>query len=199
MARGPLGHRRRVRVEVDEDEAADDLGACRGEADLRAVEAGHLLRARRAPQASVELVAPGVVGAHQRALAARALHQPVSAVHAHVVEGANLPVRAAQAEQAAAVQLEGEVVAPLLELRDVARVLPGAPEEPLALALELIRIGVMIAIDAPQASFDAHVKRARAAGASDEEIVGVPASVATILGVPRLLASLPRIKVALEQ
>lgn len=65
--------------------------------------------------------------------------------------------------------------------------------------IELIRIGVMIAIDAPQASFDAHVARARVAGASDEEIIGVPASIATILGVPRLLASLPRIKNALEQ
>ena len=65
--------------------------------------------------------------------------------------------------------------------------------------IELIRLGVMIAIDAPQASFDAHVKRARSAGASDEEIVAVPASVATILGVPRLLASLPRTKTALEQ
>ena len=48
---------------------------------------------------------------------------------------------------------------------------------------------------------DSHRKAAsaRASGAFDEEIVGVPASVATILGVPRLLASLPRIKTALEQ
>ena len=65
--------------------------------------------------------------------------------------------------------------------------------------IELIRLGVMIAIDAPQASFDGHVARARSAGATDEEIVAVPASVATILGVPRLLSSLPRIKTALEK
>lgn len=65
--------------------------------------------------------------------------------------------------------------------------------------IELIRLGVMIAIDAPQASFDGHVARARTAGASDEEIVAVPASVATILGVPRLLSALPRIKTALER
>lgn len=65
--------------------------------------------------------------------------------------------------------------------------------------IELVRLGVMIAIDAPQASFDGHVARARSAGASDEEIVAVAAAVATILGVPRLLASLPRIRTALDQ
>jgi len=64
--------------------------------------------------------------------------------------------------------------------------------------IELVRLGVMIAIDAPQASFDAHVARARSAGATDGEIVAVAGALATIVGVPKLLSTLPRIRAALE-
>lgn len=64
--------------------------------------------------------------------------------------------------------------------------------------VELIRLGVMIAIDAPAASFDAHVRRALAGGMSRDEIIGVAASIATIVGVPRILSAMPKITDALD-
>ena len=63
--------------------------------------------------------------------------------------------------------------------------------------VELIRLAVMIAIDAPQASFDAHVTKARAGGANAEDVMAVAAAIATIVGVPKLLATLPKIDSAL--
>ena len=64
--------------------------------------------------------------------------------------------------------------------------------------IELIRLGVMIAIDAPQASFTPHVQRALAGEVGRDDIMGVAAALATIVGVPKLLATLPKLAAALE-
>ena len=79
-------------------------------------------------------------------------------------------------------RLAGEVTSPLSERE-----------------IELIRLGVMIAIDAPGASFRAHVGRAITAGADGADVVAVAASIATIVGVPRLLSSLPKVVAALDE
>jgi alkylhydroperoxidase/carboxymuconolactone decarboxylase family protein YurZ len=64
--------------------------------------------------------------------------------------------------------------------------------------IELVRLGVMIAIDAPQASFTPHVERALAGSVTSEDIMAVAAALATIVGVPKLLATLPKLAEALE-
>ena len=64
--------------------------------------------------------------------------------------------------------------------------------------VELVRLGAMIAIDAPQASFTPHVERALAGSVTSEDIMAVAAALATIVGVPKLLATLPKLAEALE-
>lgn len=64
--------------------------------------------------------------------------------------------------------------------------------------IELIRLGVMIAIDAPAASFDAHVGRALGAGATRDDVIGVAASIATIVGLPRILSAMPKLTAAID-
>ena len=64
--------------------------------------------------------------------------------------------------------------------------------------IELIRLGVMMAIDAPQASFDGHVRRALGASGTREDVIAVAAAIATIVGVPRILSTLPRLVAALD-
>lgn len=64
--------------------------------------------------------------------------------------------------------------------------------------IELVRIATLVALGAPAASFRAHVTRALSAGASVDEVWGSVAAVATLVGVPRLIASVPHITAALE-
>ncbi len=64
--------------------------------------------------------------------------------------------------------------------------------------IELVRLGVMIATDAPQASFTPHVQRALGGDVTAEDILAVAASLATIVGVPKLLATLPKLAKALD-
>jgi alkylhydroperoxidase/carboxymuconolactone decarboxylase family protein YurZ len=63
--------------------------------------------------------------------------------------------------------------------------------------IELVRIGTLVALGAPDASFHAHVPRAISAGASPADIWGAVAAVATLVGVPKLLAASPAISAAL--
>ena len=64
--------------------------------------------------------------------------------------------------------------------------------------IELVRIATLVALGAPAASFRAHVTRALSAGASVDEVWGSVAAIATLVGVPRLIASAPHIAAALE-
>ena len=64
-------------------------------------------------------------------------------------------------------------------------------------AIELARLGALIALGAPGESLTSHVTRARAAGVSAEEVWGVVLAVAPLVGVPRLVGSVPAIRAAL--
>ncbi len=64
--------------------------------------------------------------------------------------------------------------------------------------IELVRIGALVALGAPAASFRTHVTRALSAGASVDEVWGSVAAIATLAGVPRLIASAPHISAAIE-
>lgn len=64
--------------------------------------------------------------------------------------------------------------------------------------IELVRLGVMIATDAPQASFTPHVQRALSGDVTAADILAVAAALATIVGVPKLLATLPKLATALQ-
>jgi alkylhydroperoxidase/carboxymuconolactone decarboxylase family protein YurZ len=64
--------------------------------------------------------------------------------------------------------------------------------------IELARLGVMVAIAAPDESVHAHVRRALAIGVSPAEIWGVVMAVAPLVGVPRIVATAPAITAALR-
>ncbi len=65
--------------------------------------------------------------------------------------------------------------------------------------IELVRIATLVGIAAPEASFRSHVARALEAGADAADVWGAVASVATIVGVPRLLHAAPFIQAAIEE
>jgi len=62
----------------------------------------------------------------------------------------------------------------------------------------LVRIGALIALGAPSASFGWHVSLAREAGASDDEIAGVLVAVAPVTGTPRVVGAAPMVAEALQ-
>lgn len=64
--------------------------------------------------------------------------------------------------------------------------------------IELVRIATLVALGAPAASFRAHVTRALSASATADDVWGSVAAIATLVGVPRLIASVPHIAAALE-
>lgn len=64
--------------------------------------------------------------------------------------------------------------------------------------IELIRVGTLVALGAPIASFRAHVARAVQAGATRQDVWSAVASVVTLVGVPRLLEAVPMISESLD-
>ena len=63
--------------------------------------------------------------------------------------------------------------------------------------IELIRLGALVALSAPGASYRAHVSRALLLGASHQDVWSAIASVVTLVGVPRLLEATPLVAEAL--
>jgi alkylhydroperoxidase/carboxymuconolactone decarboxylase family protein YurZ len=61
----------------------------------------------------------------------------------------------------------------------------------------LVCIAALIAMDAAAPSYLCAVERARAAGASDEEIVGCLLAVVRFLGEPRVVSAAPKLGLAL--
>ena len=57
----------------------------------------------------------------------------------------------------------------------------------------LVRIGALIAVGAPPASFAWQVSMAREAGATADEIAGVLVAVTPAVGLPRAVAAAPQI------
>jgi alkylhydroperoxidase/carboxymuconolactone decarboxylase family protein YurZ len=64
---------------------------------------------------------------------------------------------------------------------------------------ELIRLGALVALQAPAESFTAHVVRLRRMGVPPEEIWGAVISVAPMTGVPPLIHAGPAIEAALAE
>jgi 4-carboxymuconolactone decarboxylase len=60
----------------------------------------------------------------------------------------------------------------------------------------LLRIGALVALDAPQSSFRAEVDGALRAGARLEDLLAVLAGVAAIVGSARVVSAAPRIALA---
>lgn len=65
-------------------------------------------------------------------------------------------------------------------------------------AIELTRLGALVALGAPAESIGAHVSRALAAGVAPDEIWGSVLAVAPLVGVPRLIGAVPAIRAALD-
>lgn len=65
--------------------------------------------------------------------------------------------------------------------------------------MELVRLGVMVAIRAPEGSVAAHVARLRRLETPDEDIWSVLIAVAPLVGVPALIEAGPKVEAALEQ
>ena len=61
----------------------------------------------------------------------------------------------------------------------------------------LVRLGALLALGAATASLRATVDRARGAGATDAEIVGVLIAVAPAMGLARVVSSAPRLATAI--
>jgi 4-carboxymuconolactone decarboxylase len=86
----------------------------------------------------------------------------------------------------------------------VRRAVSGTPGEPgYAGVLEpkaaaLVRLGSLLSVGATTASCRVTVDVARAAGASDEEIVAVLVAVAPVVGGARLVAAAPRLALAID-
>ena len=137
-----VGERTGLGVGVDEDEGPPGLDARASQAELGAVERRVAVGARRRPQLAVEPVGPGVVVALERAAAAGPRHHLRAAVAADVHERAQLALAVADDDQRHVTRAQREVGAGLGELPEVAGVLPGAGEQPLALAREHLAVDV---------------------------------------------------------
>src|SRR6476619_317015 len=87
-----LRKRNCVGVWVDEEERSPGVGARGNEGELRLVEAGLALGARRAAQRTVEVVRPRVVVALDRAALAAVLGEHRATITANVEERAQLAV-----------------------------------------------------------------------------------------------------------
>lgn len=61
----------------------------------------------------------------------------------------------------------------------------------------LVRLGALLALGAATASLRATVERARQAGASEAELVGVLIAVAPAVGLARVVSEAPRLAVAI--
>ena len=86
-----------------------------------------------------------------------------------------------------------DVLESALELREAQ--LEGAGLDPLTFSL--VRLAVLIALDAPPASYAWQVAEAVESGASAEQLLGVLRAVAPQVGGPRVIAAAPEIMLAL--
>lgn len=84
-------------------------------------------------------------------------------------------------------------VAALRDLREDLERRSGLDER----TIELVRLGVMVALAAPDESVGAHVARALTIGVTPSDIWGVVMAVAPLVGVPKIVATAPAITAAL--
>ena len=136
------GQRGGIRVEVDEDEAAECLDLHLVEADVAGVEPLERLGMRRARQAAVQPIGPGVVGTHDPADGPFARQQRVGAVLADVVEGAQRAVAVAHDGNRMPGHLDGEVGTRRAQFLDMANPLPAARNDAFQVDAEPPRVDI---------------------------------------------------------
>ena len=139
-----LGERRRLGIRVDEDERPPGVDRAGRRPSSAASKLGLAVGARRRAERAVELVRPGVVGALERLAPALALADERAAVAADVQERAQLGVLAADDDDRDPARVAGEERTRLGDLVGAAGVLPGSPEDPLALEPQDGRVGVPV-------------------------------------------------------
>ena len=137
-----LGQRRCLRGGVDEDERSPGLDPKLEQADSLGVESRLTLRARGCAKLSVEVVRPGVVAALQGLALASPFREDGAAVTADVQECPQGLVPTADDEHRDVSDAAGEELACGRGVLDRTGVLPGAPEDPLLLSRQQLRIGV---------------------------------------------------------
>jgi 4-carboxymuconolactone decarboxylase len=86
-----------------------------------------------------------------------------------------------------------ETIEQALELRDTAYEASGLDGRTFA----LVKLAILIALDAPPASYAWQVATAIESGASAEDMLGVLRAVAPQVGAPRVIAAAPEIMLAL--
>ena len=126
---GLVGERPRGGVHADEEQAAVHLEPDRLEIGVVGNPVLQGLAPTRLAEAAVVAVAPLVIGAGDELAVARALQQRVGAVAAHIVEGAQFTVLAADHEDPLVGDLGRQVVALLREVAQVTNVPPGPMED----------------------------------------------------------------------
>ena len=139
----PRFHGGRVRIEVHEDEAEEDLRSDLRQANLGGIEARHGLGIGGRTQAPGQFVSPCVIRADNHAGRAFAADKLMRAVLTNVVEGADHAIAALDREQAFVRQLKCDVIARVLQLAGMAGKLPCAGQQPGLLHLEHLRVGVV--------------------------------------------------------
>ena len=133
-----------VRIRVDEDERPPGIDLHGHEPELRLVEALLALGARGRAERAVEAVGPRVIRALERLAPPLALADERAAVAADVQERAHRPFLVADDDDRDTGRVGREERAWLGDLIGAARVLPGAPEDPLALEPEHVRVRVPV-------------------------------------------------------
>ena len=138
--RGMLGERRRVEVEVHEDQATPGFHPHRKQAVVAGIEISGGAEIGGGPQASVQRIAPAVVAAGEGLATAPCpvRNQGAGAVAADVVETGQLALRIAHHDDRRAANHVGQVVARLGQARGVADELPGAPQDPQPVCAERV-------------------------------------------------------------
>ena len=124
-----VGQRRRVVVEIDEDEAAAGLQPELAQPVPGGIEVLRPFHPRRAVEPAVEIVHPAVIGAGEGAAVALAVRHRGSAVAAVVGERAELPVPAADDQDRHADIVDGDEIAGFRHLVDMAEEIPRPREQ----------------------------------------------------------------------
>ena len=148
-----FGQRRRLGIEVDPDEPGKNLAAHLAQLHPAARRAtGEILGAGDKLQVPFRGKAPAVIGAGDRlGMALLGLDQPVPAVRADVVEGADLAILAARHQDRFPADLVSEVIAGIRDLLDQPADQPGLGPDVVPFALHELLRPIAFAADRPGA------------------------------------------------
>ena len=72
------------------------------------------------------------------------------------------------------------------------------PAEPDAKTVALVRLAGLVALDSASASYQWSVTAALAAGASDDEVVGVLVALTPVVGTARVASAAPEVALAID-